>query len=204
MFNLKEVSEEVKSNDLYITPGVKNRVVISKWVSGKSSNKGTPFIGVQLVTVDGKAANVEPRQFDFWIGEKVTPISLGKIKHIVTKVATQKEWESKEPADLEEMVDHLNDISRGKVLRMKFIAEEYLNKNNEVKTKAVIGMPGDNTEKNPGFAEAVEEGGEYAPISDENTRLVYDPSNKRDYIKLKEDPTPVSNPLETKSAVVEW
>jgi hypothetical protein len=197
MFNLKEVSEEVKGggvNETYIYPGIRNNVVISKWSHGTSSQKGTPFIAVHLVTKEGKAANVEPKQFEFYVSEKAIPDTLARIKHIVTKVTTNAEWESKEPADLEEMVDHLNDISRGKVLRMKFTGEEYLNGQGEVKSSARIGYPE--------FAEAVEEGAEYPAVANEDTKLVFDPNNQYDFKKLPKDAT---NVAEEKPAVaVGW
>jgi hypothetical protein len=183
MFNLKEVSEEVKggSNQTYIYPGIRNQVIISKWVTGRSAKQETPFIGVQLVTKEGKEAAVDPKQFEFYVSPAAIDTSMKKIKHIVTKVTTAKIFESKEVNSAEELVEHLNEISRGGVLRMKFTGEEYLNSNNEVKSAARIGLPE--------FAEAVNEGAEYEPISDENTKLTFDESNRFDFKKLPVLPT---------------
>lgn len=197
MFNLKEVNEEVKGgvNETYIYPGIRNRVVIKKWTHGVQANeKKTPFVSIHLVTQEGKAANVEPKEFKFYMSEKAMPTSLAKIKHIVTKVTTQAKFESKEPSDMEELVDHLNDISQGSVLRMKFNGREYLNASQEIKEAAEIGLPE--------FAEAVEDGAEYPAVADENTALTFDKENKNDFQKLD---VVASSPAETKaSADVSW
>lgn len=186
MFNLKEVSEEVKggSNEKYIYPGIRNKVIIKKWSQGKSSQKGTPFIAVHLVTQEGKESNVEPKQFEFYVSDAAMEGTLSRIKHIVTKVATEAEFASKSPADMEEMVEHLNDISRGKVLRIKFTGEEYLNGQGEVKEAARIGYPE--------FAEAVEEGAEHSVVADADTKLVFDKNNQYDFKTLPKDASTVT------------
>lgn len=198
MFNLKEVSEVSKGggvNETYIYPGIRNNVIIKKWHSGTTPS-GTPYIAVDLVTAEGKAANppVEPKTFSFYTSEKALKQSLVKIKHIITKVNTEAAWESKSPANMEEMVEHLNDLSQGKSLRMKFTGEEYLNNAGEVKSRASIGLPE--------FAEAIEEGAEYPVVSNEDTKLKFDPDNQYDLKKLEKD---ASNVAEEKPAVsVGW
>lgn len=177
MFNLKEVEEITGGNNqTYIRPGILHDVIISKWVKGESINKKTPYIGLQLVTREGKKANIDPRQFEFYITEKSQSQSISKIKHIVTKVIKEEEFSSKSPNSIEEFVEHLNDISKGCSLRFKFAGEEYLNSNNEIKTKALLGFPP--------FAEAINEGAEFEPVSDSETKLTYDENNKYDFKRL--------------------
>lgn len=194
MFNLKEVQEETRGNggsQTYIYPGIRHNVIIAKWAQGKSS-LGTPFIAVHLVTKEGKEANVEPKAFEFYVSPAAMEMSLQKIKHIVTKVTTVKAWESKEPANLEEMIEHLNDISKGESLRMKFTGEEYKNSAGDIKEAARIGLPD--------FAEAIQEGAEHPPVADEDTKLTFDKNNKYDFKKLEtEAPTPEDDVEESSS-----
>lgn len=194
MFNLSEVEEKTSGNgNLYIYPGIRD-VVITKWTQGKSANKGTPFIAVNLVTVEGKkAGNVDPRAFEFYMTEGAMKMSLSKIKHIVTKITTEEKFASKNPADIEEMVEHLNDLTRGETLRMKFIGEEYENSNGEVKEAARIGLPE--------FAEAIQEGAAYPVVTE--TKLTFDKNNPYDFKKLEKDNTKEPTTAET-GAKVNW
>jgi hypothetical protein len=195
MFNLSEVKEEVKggANETYIYPGIRNNVKIKKWTNGSTPN-GTPFLAVHLVTREGEEANVEATEFPFYTSEKALKTSLAKIKHIVTKVATEAEWLSKEPADMDEMTDHLNDISRGKYLRIKFTGEEYQNKNGEIKEKALIGLPE--------FAEAIENGAEYPVVAPEESKLVFDKNNSYDFKKFVPENVTANTPVQAK--VTAW
>lgn len=180
MFDLKNVEEQsAGGNGLYIYPGVRE-VVLSKWTKGTSSNKGTPYIGVNFVTLEGqKAGGVEPKEFQIYITDTSMALSLARIKHIVTKITTEEEFASKSPADLDEMVEHLNDISKGGKLRIKFTGRMYKNSNGEVKETAELPLSN--------FAEAIEEGASY-PVM-EVTELVYDKNNPKDLKPLEEDST---------------
>tara|TARA_R110000850_G_scaffold34024_1_gene92250 strand:- start:47552 stop:48136 length:585 start_codon:yes stop_codon:yes gene_type:complete len=177
MFNLKEISEEVKGgvNETYIYPGIRNNVILKKWTSG-TNDKGTPFLSVHFVTEEGKAANVDPKEFKFYMTEKAVPTSLVKVKHIVGRITTYEKFESVDPANLEELADHLNDISQGGRLRMKFNGREYLNASMEIKESAEIGLPD--------FAEAIEDGAQYPAVAVEDTLLVFDKENKNDFEKV--------------------
>lgn len=180
MFNLSEVEEKSAGNgNLYIYPGIRE-VVINKWIHGKSTNKGTPFIAVELTTVEGKAAgNVDPRSFEFYLTDKTMKMTLSKIKHIVTKITTEEKFASKNPADEEEMVEHLNDLTRGETLRIKFTGEERLNAKGEIKDNATIGLPD--------FAEAIQEGAKYPVVPASESKLTFDKNNQYDFKKLPKD-----------------
>lgn len=194
MFNLSEVEEKSSGNgNLYIYPGIRE-VVINKWTHGKSANKGTPFIAVELTTVEGKAAgNVEPRSFEFYVSEGAMKMSLSKIKHITTKITTEEKFASKNPADLEEMVEHLNDLTRGETYRQKFTGEEYINSKGEVKEKATIGLPD--------FAEAIQEGAEYPVVPASESKLTFDKNNQYDFKKLPKDADATPNTVNTGTTV---
>jgi len=194
MFNLKEVSEEVKGgvNETYIYPGIRNNVILKKWTSGKN-DKGTPFLAVHFVTEEGKTANVEPKEFKFYMTEKAVPTSLVKVKHIVGRITTYEKFESVNPANLEELTDHLNDISQGGRLRMKFNGREYLNTAQEIKEAAEIGLPD--------FAEAIEDGAEYPAVAQEDSLLTFDKENKNDFEKL---PMNTAAPQMSAPANVAW
>lgn len=182
MFDLSEVKEGGNSGkaDLYIYPGIRE-VVIQKWKKDKTQ-KGDPKITLDLITVKAKEEGVDAtRTFnDFNMFGGSLEYSVRKIKHILTKVVKESEITAKE--DLDDFVEMLNDLSRGKSLRMKFVGEEYINANGEVKEVAKIGLPE--------FAEAIEEGAEYPVVSEADSKLVYDKNNKYDFKKLPADQTP--------------
>lgn len=180
MFDLKNVEEQsAGGNGLYIYPGIRE-VVLSKWTKGTSTQKGTPYIGVKFLTLEAqKTGGVDPKEFPIYITESSMTLSLARIKHIVTKITTEEAFASKSPADLDEMVDHLNDISRGGKLRIKFTGRMYKNANGEAKEAAELPLSK--------FAEAIEEGASY-PVM-EVTELVYDKNNPKDLKPLEEDST---------------
>ena len=195
MFDLSNVKEGGSGvNETYIYPGVRNNVKIVKWAAGKSA-QGTDYVSVFLQTKQGKEANVEPTEFRFYVSEKALPTSLSKIKHIVTKVATEEKFASVQPSNVTELVEHLNDVSRGGVLRMRFNGEQYVNSAGEVKEKAVIGLPE--------FAEAIEEGAQYPPVANADTKLVFD---KTKHLKLldKKDATPEAEVEQSTAAQPSW
>lgn len=182
MFDLNSVEERSNSGkaDLYIYPGVR-RVIIEEWSKGESS-QGTPVIKVKLITTAAKEAGTEAsKEFNFYMTEKAQEMSLRKIKHILTKVTKEANIKSVSSAD--EFVTMLNNLSKGKEIRIKFSGREDLY-NGEVKEFAQIGLPD--------FAEAVIDGAEYPAVSDEDTKLTYDKNNQYDFRKLPADQTPES------------
>jgi hypothetical protein len=176
LFNFEEVSGEREQGtgggtQKYIYPGIKHHVIIKNVKTGKSANE-TPFIEIEMYTKEGGPDT--SRSFKFYTSEKAVKMSMEKIKHIATKVATADEVNAAK--DLEA----LRDLLKGKALRMKFVGREYRNSNNELKEAAEIGLAP--------FAEAIEEGAEHAPVADEDTQLTFDKDNEYDMVRLKESP----------------
>lgn len=179
MFNLNEVKENSGNGGAYIYPGVRN-VTINGWSAGTSA-QGKPFVEVELTTVEAMKEGKEntSKKFQFYMSDSAQERSMQKIKHIVTKVTTADRITNQ--PDLNSFVSMLNNISKGKSLRIKFTGEEY-EYNGEIKEAARIGLPN--------FAEAINPGAEYAPVADADTKLVFDKNNQYDFKKLAVDNTP--------------
>lgn len=173
LFQTKGVTEvtERGTGQKYIYGGIYNDVVIKGVGHGTSTNKGTPYIEVTMYTSEGGPDTA--RSFQFYFTERAAEGSMSKLKHIATKIVTEGEWEAVQANTIEELAEALDALLRNQHLRMKFVVEQYVNNNNEVKDGARIGfMP---------FAEATQPGAEHAPIADEDTKLTYDKTNKYDF-----------------------
>ncbi len=179
-FNLENTEETAGGKTgLYIYPGVL-RVVIKGWEKGESSG-GTPFIAVNMITKLAEEENPDAvKDFKFYMTDASKSTSMKKIKHIMTKVTTNANI-NKEVANLDEFIALLNSFSANKELRVKFSGKEYINKNDDLKINAEIGLPN--------FAEATQLGSEYPVVADASTKLTYDENNKYDFKRLKgQDP----------------
>jgi hypothetical protein len=194
MFDLTQVEENVGGSGkrLYIYPGVM-RVVIEKWDNGESA-QGTPYVSVTMVSTDAKKDNVEnaTREFKFYLTEASTKKQMEKILHIVTKVNKKENFRA--TSNVSDLVNLLNELTKGKELRMKFTGSQYLNQSGEVKDRPEIGLPR--------FAEAVKEGSDYPVVEDADTKLVYDANNQYDYKKLPADE--VNSDTKPSSSVQDW
>jgi len=182
MFNLNEVQENVGGgNGLYIYPGVKN-VTINGWSHDVNAN-GKPFVEVELTTVEAMKEGKEnaSKKFQFYMSDAASVRSMEKIKHIVTKVTTADKITSQ--PDIAAFTQMLNNITKGKSLRVKFSGEEY-EYNGEVKEAARINLPP--------FAEAINQGAEYPPVADADTKLTFDKTNQYDFKKLAVNGTDVT------------
>lgn len=181
LFSNKGVEEAVigGGNQKYIYGGVFHDVVISDVRSGASSQKGTPFIELDMHTREGGPAT--KRAFQFYMSEGAAKTSKSKLRHIATKIVKLAEFEAVEANTLEEYTDAIADLIKGQSLRMKFTAEQYRNANGEVKDAARIGLPE--------FAEAIQDGAEFAPVADEDTKLTYDKNSQWDFKRLPIEPT---------------
>jgi hypothetical protein len=89
-----------------------------------------------------------------------------KLKHMMTKVSNE------DTVNQVKNTDDINKILSGKRMRIKFTAEEFMDKNNNIRTKASIGLPS--------FAESIIEG--------KATELSLDKDNKFDYKKYEKAP----------------
>lgn len=175
LFSNQGISEEVKTgnNQQYIYGGIYHNVIIADVTKGVFKN-GTESLRLKMHTKEGGEQAV--KEFDFYFSEAAVKMSKTKLKHIATKVTKAANFDNMPANSLDEYIQNYAKLVKGKELRMKFIAEQYLNSNGEVKDAAKIGLPE--------FAEATQTGAEYAPVADEDTKLVYDKNNEYDYKKL--------------------
>lgn len=169
-----EVKTGGGSNQKYIYGGVYHNVTIEKIV-GSTNQNGKPMITVTMFTAEGTAEN--SKDFNFYFStEKAAEISKTKLKHMLSMVNKEALFDAVVANSIEEYGAALNTIGAGRALRMKFSAEQY-EWDGKVRDKAVIGFPV--------FAEAIMQGAEYAPVTDENTALTFDKDNEWDYKKLE-------------------
>lgn len=180
LFSNENVEEKTGGQGKYIYPGIYDNIIIKEVTSGTSKNKGTPYVQVSMYTEDGGENN--SKEFEFYMTENAADMSKSKLKHIATKVAKAEEFNSIKANNIDEYAQALDKIMKGKRLRMKFTGEQYENAQGDVKDVAKIGLPV--------FAEAIEEGAEYPPVSKEDSKLTFDKNNQWDYKKLDIQPDP--------------
>ena len=167
-----EVVEEVigTGGQKFIYPGIYEAITI-KGVTSGSSKGGTPFVEVEMYTEEGGEQN--SKSFPFYMSDAAEKMSKQKLKHIATKVNTEDAFTNIDGTSLEDYASKLNAIMAGRQLRMKFVNEQYIKEDSgEIKDNAKIGLPD--------FAEATQPGAHYAPVSKEDSKLVYDKSNRFD------------------------
>jgi len=163
------------SSQKYIYGGVYHHIIIKGFTAGKSSQKGTPQIEMEVYTKEGGPEASSKQVFYF------TPNTMDNVQaqllHIANKIVTNKEFNDEvDDSSIESLATSLNNLLKGQSLRMKFRAEEYINGSGEVKEAARLPYAG--------FAEAIQEGAEHAPVADEDTKLVYDKKDKYDFKAL--------------------
>jgi hypothetical protein len=173
MFNTSDVNENAGGK--YIKPGVENDVIIHN-IMGVLPQSGAPYL--EFSFRKPIATPEETTKIKFYMTEKSSAMSLKKVLHIATKVVKRAQIDALKASSVEEYGAMLNKILAGKHLRMKFLGEEYVNAKDEVRTKAVVGLPD--------FAEAIMEGAEYSPISNNSTKLSFD--TDKDVKRLQEAP----------------
>lgn len=175
LFSTKDVKETSGSNQKFIYGGVYNDVVISDVKAGVSSQKQTPFVEVEMHTVEGGPES--KKGFQFYFSENAAEKSMIKLQHIVTKISTKEDFEAINATDTISLAAAVKPLIINGHLRMKFTAEQYENASGDVKDAARIGLPP--------FAEAIQTGGSSEVIADADTKLVYDKNNQYDYKKLE-------------------
>jgi hypothetical protein len=138
----------------YIEPGV-HRVRIAG-IEGVDSETGASYVQITFEDADEKTAQIR-----FYMSERAIARSIQKIKHLATKMVTEEKIDAIEADNLEDYGSALDTLLGGKSCRVKFTGEEV-----------------------DGIAEATKEGAEYDPVSDEDTKLVLDKTNKYDWKPL--------------------
>jgi len=161
----------------YISPSVHE--VTIKSVTGEVNKNGNPLIMFTMYLKDGSADDTT--DFRFYLSDKAQTVSYSKIRHIFTKCVPDSEYLGAVASDVIGLGEAYDNILRGKSLRIKFIGEKYIKKDNTEGLRSLIGYPE--------FAEAIEAGAEYPVVAAENSKLVFD---KNDSYDLK--PLPPATP----------
>jgi len=170
----------------YIYPGVLKVHLIGA-TSGKSDDKGTPFIGFKFCTEEGYATTDKPeerpvRELKLYLTDNSFEYQRKKIIHLLTKFTKRENADKIAGETLEEyatatakLTNAIAEKKNHPLVRMKFSGREY-EANGETKTAPELGLPP--------FVEALIEGAEHEVVSDENTKLTFNKSNKYDYQAL--------------------
>ena len=156
----------------YITPGI-HEVTIGE-IKGVSSND-KPRIDISFY-LRGSDNAFSTTIRTYLSSEKSLIYGMRKIKHLATSIVQEEAIDNIEASSIEEYGDQVNSLLAGKDVRIKFIGEEYLNQNEEVKVRVNLGLPP--------FAEALVEGAKY-PVAKQSS-LKYDPTNRYDYKPLEQ------------------
>lgn len=170
MFGGQDVQEVNKPK--YIRPGIHE--VTIKSVKGETNQNGNPTIVFTMHLIDGDAEATT--DFRFYLSDKAAATSYKKIRHIFTKIVKDTDYLNAKADDIEGLGVAYNNKLAGNSLRIKFRGEEYLKQDGNVGVRAVIGLPE--------FAEAIQEGAEYAAVS--TTKLTF--SADADIKKLTKQP----------------
>ena len=170
MFGAKDVKETQGGG--YIKPGIQEVTIDS--VTGGYATTGTPKLTFKIYIKDGDSSKAN--DFNIFISEKTEDIAYRKIKHIFTKISTEEVYNSTTGSTIEELGEAYDKVLAGNSLRMKFVAEEYLNSEGKLKVRPNIGLPT--------FAEAIQPGSSFPVVPANESKLVYDSNNQYDYKKL--------------------
>lgn len=152
--DFKDVKDDVKN---YLSTGGVYEFEIDKVYSGVSPT-GTDFLAMDMHVIDTGETHTER----FYMTGNAVQYSLKKIKHIGTKFTTEDRIDDCTSAE------DLNELFKGRKFRSLVRSEEYIKTNGDVGIRVNFGLPK--------FAEAIEEGGEYSPISANESRLRFNPA----------------------------
>lgn len=152
----------------YIEPGVHEVKIVA--IEGVDSETGASYVQISFEDSDEKTAQIR-----FYMSEKAIARSLEKIKHLATKMVTEAKVDKIKADNLEDYGSKLDTLLGGKSCRVKFTGEE-VDGNNGNWWKAGIGLPT--------FAEAINKGAEHDPVSEEDSKLALNKSNKYDWKPL--------------------
>jgi len=161
-------TEEKEFVNKYIEPGVHRVRIIG--ISGTEPESGSPYLQIDFENAKEQTANIR-----FYMSEKAKKMSTEKIIHLFSRMVTKKELDKMKAESLEDYGSKLDSLLGGKSCRVKFTGEE-VDGNKGNWWKAGIGFQP--------FAEATKEGAEYEPLSDEDSKLVLDKTNKYDWKPL--------------------
>lgn len=161
-------TEEKEFVSKYIEPGVHRIRIVG--ISGTEPESGSPYLQIDFENAKEQTANIR-----FYMSERAIDMSKRKLNHLATKMVTKEKLDKVKAESLEDYGSKLDSLLGGKSCRVKFTGEE-VDGNKGNWWKAGIGLPT--------FAEATKEGAEYEPLSDEDSKLFLDKTNKYDWKPL--------------------
>ena len=165
MFGGQDVQEINKPK--YVRPGIYE--VTIKSVKGETNQNGNPVLTFTLYLADGDPEATT--DFRFYLSEKAAVTTYKKIRHIFTKVVKDVDYLNTKANDIVELGAAYDSKLSGNSLRIKFNGEEYIKQDGSVGVRASIGLPE--------FAEAIQEGAEYAPVAKTNLKFDADKDIKK-------------------------
>lgn len=165
-FNLELIGPADSEFKPTIDPGIHEVKLIAKSKTTPEDPKKSAYYSLNMQTLNGSMVY----EMKFYLSEKSIPISLKNAKHIVTKVASQKELDSCKGETEEQLLESILSVLVGKSLRMKFSGEEYINDKGQLKMRTIIGRPN--------FAES---------LNEKESALRFDKNNKYDISRIPSD-----------------
>lgn len=164
-FNFKDIQETTTKPRF--TPGIFDGVIVRSVRDGLTTN-GKKVITVSLVGTKGEEFEAN------WSMEGAAPqYTMRKLKHMLTKVLSNED-----EVNSITTTEQANKVLSGKMFRIKFIGTEFLNKENQLRVKADIGLPN--------FCESMK-------VPSNQSTLSFDPNNQYDVVRLPKEQMPSSN-----------
>jgi hypothetical protein len=164
-FNFSEVP--VTTTKPRFQPGIYENVMIMKVYDSETPN------GKKIICVDLLGTKEEKFTASWSMEGGAVPYTMRKLKHMLTKVI------SEEQANAITSTEQVNKTLSGKQFRWKFIGQEYVNKEGQVRVKTDIGLPN--------FCENMKT----TPTN--QSALSFDPNNQYDMVKLPAEQVPSGN-----------
>ena len=175
-------TEEKTFVSKYVAPGI--HVVKIVEVRGEEPDGFSPRLIFKFVDVDNKEVEA-----NLYMSPAAQSKSMEKLVHIATKCVTRDAIDTVGGDSLVDWGKNVNQLLAGHKLRMKFIGNEIAGKDGKGSWfKADLGLPS--------FAEAVEAGAEYPPLSEGESKLTFDENNKWDMKRLPVADTETSAALD--------
>ena len=168
-FSTVENADQVSTGKQIMRPGIHENVTVTG-VADTVTPNGKAEITISFMAEDGVTT------FDAKCSMEggAVPYTLRKIKHLLTKYATE------EDANKMDTVDKINAFLTGKKYRMKFNGEEYVNKEGVIRIKTSLGLPN--------FAENMK-------TAKSESRLTFSESNEYDIKRITTEAAGLAAPM---------
>jgi hypothetical protein len=174
----------------FIGYGINDEAEIVRVESNEPEDK-SPYISIYF-KIPGQDDDKSTR-INEYLSEKAAPYTMEKIMEIHTHLCKRSSLESKQFTGVQDLAAELTKMWKGRKLRLKLNAEEYMGVDQEgnpkIKTRVMLPFKF--------FAEAIMPGAEYAPVKKEESKLQFDKDNPRDYKRLQNE-APAAAPSEDK------